>query len=156
MLLDNLGPSIADLFFVPENGGLSWIEFLRGFVKCCGRMPASMLLNTLLRVFATTFARAGLTLKLEFESGDADCKISGFLRPIDVLMIFGCAGLCGGMLEQESFLKGKRRFSCRMLIILCCRLSSHVLKLVVMSIFGIVTSQTWKFSFLWGSFSLGL
>lgn len=106
-LLGNLGPSIADLFFVPEKGGLSWVEFLRGFVKCCGRMPASMLLNTLLRVFATTFARAGLTLKLEFESGDADCKISGFLRPIDVLMIFWMCWTMWGDARARKFSKGK-------------------------------------------------
>lgn len=70
-------------------------------------MPASMLLNTLLRVFATTFARAGLTLKLEFESGDADCKISGFLRPIDVLMIFWMCWTMWWDARTRKFSKGK-------------------------------------------------
>ncbi|KAL5778172.1 hypothetical protein ACOSP7_011098 [Xanthoceras sorbifolium] len=86
-LLDHVGSAIVDLFFVPEKGGLSWVEFVRGYVKCCGRMPSSMLLNTLLRVFAATVTRAGLTLNLEFESNDADCKISGSLLPVHVLMI---------------------------------------------------------------------
>lgn len=85
-LLDHLGPSLVDLAFITEEGGVSWVEFVRGYLKCCGRMPASMLLNSLLRVFATLVAKAGLPLKLEFESNDNDCKINGSLLPTDVLM----------------------------------------------------------------------
>ncbi|KAJ0024071.1 hypothetical protein Pint_09116 [Pistacia integerrima] len=87
-LLDHVGVSIADLFFVPEKGGLSWVEFVKGYVKCCGRMPTSMVLNTLLRIFCAAGTKAGLNLKLEFESDDADCKVGGYLLPVDVLMIF--------------------------------------------------------------------
>jgi hypothetical protein len=87
VLLDNLGSSIVDLFFVPEEGGVSWVEFVRGYNKCCGRMSATMSLNTLLRVYAATVAKAGLPLKLEFESDDADCKITGSLLANDVLML---------------------------------------------------------------------
>ncbi|KAF2324666.1 hypothetical protein GH714_016189 [Hevea brasiliensis] len=71
-LLDHLGASIVDLFFITEKGGVSWIEFLRGYLMCCGRMPASMALNALLRVFATNFTKARLPLKLVFESSDND------------------------------------------------------------------------------------
>ncbi|KAK2660691.1 hypothetical protein Ddye_007224 [Dipteronia dyeriana] len=85
--LDHVAPAIVDLFFVPEKGGLSWVEFVRGYVKCCGRMLSSMLFNTLLRVFVATVSRAGLTSKLEFESDEPDCKITGSLLPVDVLMI---------------------------------------------------------------------
>ncbi|GLT71815.1 hypothetical protein SLA2020_438080 [Shorea laevis] len=87
VLLDNLGSSIVNLFFVPEEGGVSWVEFVRGYNKCCGRMSATMSLNTLLRVYAATVAKAGLPLKLEFESDDADCKITGSLLANDVLML---------------------------------------------------------------------
>ncbi|XP_021692693.2 uncharacterized protein LOC110673800 isoform X2 [Hevea brasiliensis] len=86
-LLDHLGASIVDLFFITEKGGVSWIEFLRGYLMCCGRMPASMALNALLRVFATNFTKARHHLKLVFESSDNDCKISGYLLPADVLML---------------------------------------------------------------------
>ncbi|KAL5557913.1 hypothetical protein UlMin_034124 [Ulmus minor] len=87
-LLDHLGSSIVDIFFVPgKGGGVRWVEFLRGYNKCSGRMSSSMSLNTLLRVFAAIVKKAGLPLNLEFESDDADCKISGFLLPADVLML---------------------------------------------------------------------
>ena len=85
-LLDHFGSSIVDLFFVPGKGGVSWVEFVQGYNKCSGRMSSSMSLNTLLRVFSVTVTKAGLSLNLEFESDDADCKISGFLLPIDVLL----------------------------------------------------------------------
>ncbi|KAF2310086.1 hypothetical protein GH714_006486 [Hevea brasiliensis] len=98
-LLDHLGASIVDLFFITGREGVSWIEFLRGYLKCCGRMPASMALNALLRVFATTFTKAGLPLKLEFESSDDDCKISGSFLATDVLMLLW---MCWTMLWDSS------------------------------------------------------
>ncbi|XP_048227415.1 uncharacterized protein LOC8274632 isoform X4 [Ricinus communis] len=78
VLLDHLGASVVDLFYITEKKeGISWVEFLRGYLKCCGRMPASLALNLLLKVFSTTCAKAGLPLKLEFESiDDVDCKIA--------------------------------------------------------------------------------
>ncbi|GAV76083.1 TLD domain-containing protein [Cephalotus follicularis] len=86
-VLDHLGSSLVDLFFVPEKGGVSWVEFVKAYVKCCGRISASTSLNTLLRLFHMTMDKAGFSSKLEFESDDADCKISGSLLPIDVLML---------------------------------------------------------------------
>ncbi|XP_010552829.1 PREDICTED: uncharacterized protein LOC104823101 [Tarenaya hassleriana] len=86
-LLEHLGSSVVDLFFVPEKGGLSWVDFVRGYVKCCGRMSASMSFNTLLRVYLATAREAGLSLKLDFESDEADCKINGSLLPVDVLTL---------------------------------------------------------------------
>ena len=87
-LLDQLGSSIVDLFFVSGKEGVSWLEFLRGYNKCCARMSSSMSLNALLRVFSVTATNSGLPLNLEFESGDeSDCKISGFLKPADVILL---------------------------------------------------------------------
>ncbi|KAF5739352.1 hypothetical protein HS088_TW12G00557 [Tripterygium wilfordii] len=88
VLLGHVGFSVTDVFFVPSKEGISWTDFLRGYVKCCGRMSSSQSLNTLLRVFALAMSKAGLPLKLEFESDDADCKLSGSLLPSDMLMIF--------------------------------------------------------------------
>ncbi|XP_041024746.1 uncharacterized protein LOC121265253 [Juglans microcarpa x Juglans regia] len=87
VFLDNLSSSIVDVFFMPQKGGVSWVEFVRGYVKCCGRMSASMSLNTLLKVYAATVTKAGLPLKLEFESDEADCKINGSLLASDVHML---------------------------------------------------------------------
>ncbi|KAJ6681066.1 NUCLEOLAR PROTEIN 7/ESTROGEN RECEPTOR COACTIVATOR-RELATED [Salix koriyanagi] len=86
-LLNHLGPSIVDLFFITDKGGVNWIEFVRGYLKCCGRMPVSGLLNTLLRLFSATGVKAEIPLKLEVEAiDDGDYKINGSLLPIDVLM----------------------------------------------------------------------
>ncbi|XP_052201631.1 uncharacterized protein LOC127807647 isoform X2 [Diospyros lotus] len=85
-LLAHLGPSVVDLFFLAEKGGISWIEFLRGYVKCCGSASASSSFNALFRVFAMGVAKAGLPAKLMFESDDAHSKMSGFLIPTDLLM----------------------------------------------------------------------
>ncbi|CAA7055396.1 unnamed protein product [Microthlaspi erraticum] len=85
-LLEQLGSSLVDLFFVPEKGGeLSWVEFAKGYVKCCGRMSASMSFNTLLRLFHVTSKNAGLSSKLEFESDESDCKINGSISATELL-----------------------------------------------------------------------
>ncbi|PON93859.1 TLDc domain containing protein [Trema orientale] len=85
-LLDSFGSAMVNLFFVPGKGGVRWVEFVKGYNECSGRMSSSMSLNTLLRVFCAAVRKAGLSLSLEFESDDADCKISGFLLPNDVLL----------------------------------------------------------------------
>ncbi|VVB09255.1 unnamed protein product [Arabis nemorensis] len=85
-LLENLGSSFVDLFFVPDKEGLSWVEFAKGYVKCCGRMSASMSFNTLLRVYSVTAKNAGFSLKLEFESDEPDCKINGSISTVDLVM----------------------------------------------------------------------
>ncbi|CAI0435318.1 unnamed protein product [Linum tenue] len=87
-VLNHLGKSLVDEFFLAEKEGISWIEFVKGYVKCCGRMTASMSLNVLMRLFATTLARSGSPSKLEFESmDDGGYKISGYLLPADVLVL---------------------------------------------------------------------
>lgn len=103
-LLDHLGSSMVDLFFVPGKGGVSWVEFVKGYNKCSARMFSSMSLNTLLRVFSATVRKAGLPLNLEFESEEADCKISGFLLPSDVLLFLW---LCWTMLWDSQNSKSK-------------------------------------------------
>lgn len=86
-LLEHIGASIVDQFFMAEKGGVSWIEFLRGYTECCGRMTASDSLYNLCRVFAKSFVKTGLPTKLQFESSDSDCKMSGSLLPADLLML---------------------------------------------------------------------
>ncbi|KAK1261412.1 hypothetical protein QJS04_geneDACA001080 [Acorus gramineus] len=86
-LLTHLGPSIADLFFVSgEGGGVSWVEFLRGYIACCGRMPGSADLDNLFRLYSSASARAGSPPKLEFDSDD-DGKMSGSLLLGDLRML---------------------------------------------------------------------
>ncbi|WCJ35130.1 TLD-domain containing nucleolar protein [Euphorbia peplus] len=108
LLLDHLGEAIVDVFFVCEKGGISWVEFLKGYLKCCGRMPASTTLNSLLRVFSIASGKAGSPLKLEFEFGDDDdYKISGSLVAVDVLVLLW---LCWTMLwdsRSSAFSGGK-------------------------------------------------
>lgn len=108
-LLDHLGSSIIDLFFMSEKGGINWLGFLRGYVKSCGRMSTSMSLSILLRIFAMAMRKLGLSSKLEFESDDADCKINGSLVPSDVLLLLW---MCWAMLwnvrtSKYSEMKGK-------------------------------------------------
>ncbi|KAK9061382.1 hypothetical protein SSX86_018563 [Deinandra increscens subsp. villosa] len=92
-LLNNLGPSVLDHFFFlsekeKERDGLDWISFLKGYTKCCGRMPTSNSLNNLLKVFGTAIVKSGATTGLQIESADAaDSKINGYLLPADLLML---------------------------------------------------------------------
>lgn len=86
--LTHLGSSIVDLLYVAGKDGVNWTEFLKGYLKCCDRMPASLLLRLLIRVYASMVAKAGGVLKLEFESSDEDdYKIHGSLLPSDVFML---------------------------------------------------------------------
>lgn len=86
-LLNHLDSSIVDSFFFAEKGGISWIEFLRGYTRCCGRTSSSNSFNTLFRVFAASSVKAGLPVKVQFESSDAECKMNGSIPPGDLLML---------------------------------------------------------------------
>ncbi|KAL8128961.1 hypothetical protein V2J09_018116 [Rumex salicifolius] len=87
-LLDKLDESIAEFLFSHVNGQVNWTEFVKGYVKCCGRMPASTLLNALLRVIVYSAEKAGIPLKLNFDSGDAECKPKGSFSSKELGMIF--------------------------------------------------------------------
>ncbi|KAL2241974.1 uncharacterized protein LOC105159329 isoform X2 [Sesamum indicum] len=87
LLFDHLGSIIVDLFFVADKDGVNWIEFLRGYTKCCARTVASALLNNLFRVFSVTCSKAGLPVDVKFELYDDDCKISGSYSPRDIFML---------------------------------------------------------------------
>lgn len=106
-LLDQLGPSIVDLFFVAEKGGISWVEFVRGYTKCCGRMSAAMSLGALLRVFSVTTVKVGMPSKLQFESDDADCKISGSLQPNELLVLLWMCWIMTWSSRISKFSNGK-------------------------------------------------
>ncbi|KAI3930580.1 hypothetical protein MKX01_037026 [Papaver californicum] len=77
-LLSHLGPAIVDLFFtVDKGGGVHWTEFLRGYIRCCGRTSLSVSINTINRLYAATTAKAE----------EDDCKISGYFMSTDILML---------------------------------------------------------------------
>ncbi|KAG5035925.1 hypothetical protein JHK87_010835 [Glycine soja] len=87
VLLDHLAPSLVDQFFVPDKEGIIWVEFVRGYNKCCARVSASVSLNMLMRVFAAISQSANVPLHLEFESGDDDCKVNGHVLPSNVFLL---------------------------------------------------------------------
>lgn len=87
VLMSHLSSSIVDLFFLSEKGGISWVEFLKGYIKCSGRTVSSASLNSLLRLFGMISVKAGLPEKLQVVSDEDDGKISGFLLPADVRML---------------------------------------------------------------------
>lgn len=106
-LLDHLGPSIADVFFRSEKEEISWVEFLRGYTKCCGRMPASTSLAALMRVFSVTTVKVGIPAKLQFEYDDADCKISGSVQPNELLLLLWICWIMTWSSRMSRFPKGK-------------------------------------------------
>ncbi|TKY73861.1 TLD domain-containing protein 1 [Spatholobus suberectus] len=103
-LFDPLGSCLVDQFFVPDKGGISWVEFVRGYNKCCARVSASISLNMLVRVFVAVSGSANVAPRLEFESGDADCKINGHLLPGHVFLLLS---LCWVVSWGSRNLKGE-------------------------------------------------
>ncbi|KAJ8540931.1 hypothetical protein K7X08_001747 [Anisodus acutangulus] len=87
VLLSHLSSSIVDLFFLSEKGGITWVEFLKGYIKCSGRTFSSASLNNLLRLFGMISVKADLPEKLQVVSDEEDSKISGFLLPVDLQML---------------------------------------------------------------------
>ncbi|XP_066346206.1 uncharacterized protein [Miscanthus floridulus] len=83
-ILAGLGPAIASQFFghgaaaAPE-GDAGWVPFLRGFNRCCARVPASHSLVLLLRVYAGAGAPCGVQLQ-----PDEDGKVAGELTPEEI------------------------------------------------------------------------
>ncbi|CAN4093955.1 unnamed protein product [Withania somnifera] len=86
VLMSHLSSSIVDLFFLSEKGAISWVELLKGYIKCSGRTVSSASLNNLLRLFRTMSVKAGFPENLQVVSDEDDGKISGFLLPVDVQM----------------------------------------------------------------------
>ncbi|XP_073126246.1 uncharacterized protein [Henckelia pumila] len=87
ILFSHPGSAIVDLFFPTDENGVNWIDFLRGYTKCCGRTVASTYFNNLLRIFCKTCSEAGFPVTLQFEQSDDDCKIGGSLSPREVLRL---------------------------------------------------------------------
>ncbi|XP_030446180.2 uncharacterized protein LOC115668977 isoform X2 [Syzygium oleosum] len=141
-LLENLGASIVDVFFVADKGGLSWVEFVRGYVKCCGRMAASMVLANLLRVFALAANKAGHQVDLQFESDEADhCKVGGHLTPADVLMLLW---MCWTMLWSSKVRELPKGKAALFLPDIGCLVSSAVVSCVENG----SSLDLWNFDFL--------
>ncbi|KAL6504740.1 hypothetical protein OROHE_023498 [Orobanche hederae] len=86
-LFSHLGSTIVDLFFVADKDGVNWIEFLRGYTKCCARTVASTSFNNLFRIFSIACSKAGLLVNLQVEMCDDDCKINGSLSSHDLLIL---------------------------------------------------------------------
>ncbi|ERN14447.1 hypothetical protein AMTR_s00185p00029250 [Amborella trichopoda] len=87
-LLENLGASVIDQFFKTENEEISSFEFLRGFVRCCGRNPASVSLNMLCKLYSKTCAKVDMLPKPEILFDDSiDGKVSGSLTTADMHML---------------------------------------------------------------------
>lgn len=104
MILDHLGSSLVDQFFISDKGGINWFEFVKGYNKCCARVSASILLNMLVRVFIDVTKRANLSVNLEFESVDADCKVNGYFLPRHVLLLLSTCWVmtwdCGNLKKK--------------------------------------------------------
>lgn len=108
VLLDHLGSSLVDQFFMADKGGISWVEFVKGYNKCCARVSASISLNMLLRVFLDITGRANVPVNFEFESGDDDSKMNGYLLPSHVFLLLST---CWVMSWGSRDLKGKGNIS---------------------------------------------
>ncbi|KAL3514745.1 hypothetical protein ACH5RR_027462 [Cinchona calisaya] len=87
VLLGHVGSAIVDQFFLAEKGGVSWVEFLRGYTNCCGRAVASASFNNLFKVFVIAHNKAGLPVELQFDSAEEDGKMKGSLLPTDLLVL---------------------------------------------------------------------
>ncbi|GJN01429.1 hypothetical protein PR202_ga18695 [Eleusine coracana subsp. coracana] len=86
-LLARLGPAIASLFFRRGEGAADagWVGFLKGFNRCCARVPASQSLALLLRVYAAACADAGAPCGVQFQPDDGDeGKVVGELAPEEI------------------------------------------------------------------------
>ncbi|KAH9606761.1 hypothetical protein KSS87_009781 [Heliosperma pusillum] len=104
-VLEHMGAAITDTLFpsnCQEGGGITWVDFLRGYVRCCGRMPASSLLNILFRVLALAAQRAGSAMKLEFDSEEFDGKASGSISPQDLGIILWVCWIMSSNPPRES------------------------------------------------------
>jgi hypothetical protein len=104
VLLDQLGSSLVDQFFISDKGGINWVEFVKGYNKCCSRVSASIFLNKFIRVFIDVTKKANLSLNLEFESDDVDCKVNGYLLPNHVFLLLS---ICWAMSWDCRNLNGK-------------------------------------------------
>lgn len=106
-LLAQLGLSLVDLFFIADKGGIQWVEFLRGFIRCCGRMPLSMALNNLFRLYSVCAIKAGIPSKLDFESDSVDSKIGGYLLPSELRMLLWMCWIMSQSSRIMKFSEGK-------------------------------------------------
>ncbi|XP_052152927.1 uncharacterized protein LOC127771135 [Oryza glaberrima] len=93
-LVARLGPAIASLFFSdvgPAGDAAGWLGFLRGFNRCCARVPASQSLALLLRVYAAACADAGAPCGLQFhpdeEGAGGEGKVVGELAPGEIAVL---------------------------------------------------------------------
>uniref|UniRef100_A0A1D1XE75 TLD domain-containing protein KIAA1609 n=1 Tax=Anthurium amnicola TaxID=1678845 RepID=A0A1D1XE75_9ARAE len=86
-LLNNLGPSIVGLFFDTDQEYIHWVDFLRGYNRCCGRMPASSYINNLCKLYSTSGRETGIGSEMIFGSDTDGGKVSGNLKLSDLLLL---------------------------------------------------------------------
>ncbi|WOK95344.1 hypothetical protein Cni_G04051 [Canna indica] len=99
-LLSNLGSTLVSLFFPTTDdhadGGIDWIGLLRGYNRCCARMPVSQSINLLYRLYAALSRQAGAPCGLEFDpDGDDNGKVGGSLLMGDVLVLLWICWIMG-------------------------------------------------------------
>lgn len=86
-LLSHLGSCITSLFFKTTTAGLTWVDFLRGFNRCCVKAPVSQSLNILYQLFSAMCNEAGIGTNLNFDLGeDGTGKVTGSLVPTQLVM----------------------------------------------------------------------
>ncbi|KAJ3690586.1 hypothetical protein LUZ61_019750 [Rhynchospora tenuis] len=86
-LLSHLGSCITSLFFKTTNEGMTWVDFLRGFNRCCVTAPVFQSLNVHYQLFSAMCHEAGIDTKLEFDLGENGTgKVSGSLKPTQLVM----------------------------------------------------------------------
>ncbi|KAF3325107.1 hypothetical protein FCM35_KLT11264 [Carex littledalei] len=86
-LLSHLGSCITSIFFKTATAGITWVDFLRGFNRCCVKTPTSQSLTRLYQLFSAMCHEAGVGKKLDFDLGeDSTGKVTGSFVPTQLVM----------------------------------------------------------------------
>ncbi|CAA7391308.1 unnamed protein product [Spirodela intermedia] len=86
-MLVNLGPCIVDLFFNTGKEDVDWVGFLKGYNRCCGRMPLSASIHNLYKLYSDLGREVGIGSGIAFDHDTDVGKITGNVKLSDVLML---------------------------------------------------------------------
>ncbi|KAJ3692650.1 hypothetical protein LUZ60_011745 [Juncus effusus] len=88
-LISHLSSSIISLYFSSSNNSeISWIDFLKGYNKCCVATPVSQSLTTLYHLHFQMCKDSNIELNLKFDLGENESeKVNGSFEP-DQLLCF--------------------------------------------------------------------
>lgn len=101
-MLVNLGPSIVDLFFNTGKEDVDWVAFLKGYNRCCGRMPLSASIYNLYKLYTALGREVGIGSGIVFDHDTDAGKIIGNVKLSDVLMLLW---LCWTMAQSTKISK---------------------------------------------------